>query len=236
MLALLPDRTGSAAENMATDFLLLQRVAVEHPLFRHYDWRRPAFTFGYSQKLAFIQTQLPADEPVDLCRRPTGGGLVDHRDDWTYALIVPRAHPLYEARAIESYRAVHACVADALVALGCPAELKTACEPCAPGTEPGPAGVCFTRPELHDVIHAQTGEKIAGAAQKRAKRGLLFQGSLSRTVAKIDDWDAFAATFSRLLGVALGVEATVAGWPFLEEEELSGLIEVYAGPEWNAQR
>lgn len=236
MLALLPDRTGSAAENMATDFLLLQRAAVEHPLLRHYDWRRPAFTFGYSQKLAFIQSQLPADEPVDLCRRPTGGGLVDHRDDWTYALIVPRVHPLYEARAIESYRAVHACVTDALVSLGCPAILKNECEPCAPGTGPGPAGVCFTRPELHDVIHAKTGEKIAGAAQKRAKRGLLFQGSLSRTTAKIDDWDAFAETFSRLLAAALDVEPSSAGWPFLEEEELSGLIEVYAGTEWNAQR
>jgi lipoate-protein ligase A len=236
MLALLPDRTGGAAENMATDFLLLQRAATDHPLLRHYEWRRPAFTFGYSQKLAFIQSQLPTDTPVDLCRRPTGGGLVDHRDDWTYSLIVPRAHPLYEARAIESYRAVHAAVTDALVALGCPALLKTACEPCAPGTEPGPAGVCFTRPELYDVIHARSGEKIAGAAQKRAKRGLLFQGSLWRPAAAGLDWDAFAETFSQRLATVVGGEAIASGWPFLEEEELSGLIETYSEDAWNGQR
>lgn len=236
MLAILPDRTGSAAENMATDFLLLQRAATDHPMLRHYEWRRPAFTFGYSQKLAFIQSQLPAGEPVDLCRRPTGGGLVDHRDDWTYSLIVPRAHPLYEARAIESYRTVHACVTDSLVALGCPALLKTECEPCAPGNEPGPAGVCFTRPELYDVIHAKSGEKIAGAAQKRAKRGLLFQGSLWRPTAAGIDWDAFAETFSRHLAAILGTEAKASGWPFLEEEELSGLIESYSEPAWNALR
>lgn len=235
-LALLPDRTGGAAENMATDFLLLQRAATDHPLLRHYEWHRPAFTFGYSQKLAFIQSQLPADEPVDLCRRPTGGGLVDHRDDWTYTLIVPRAHPLYAARAIESYRAVHAAVAESLAVLGCPASLKTECEPCTPETESGPAGVCFTRPELHDVINVKTGEKIAGAAQKRTKRGLLFQGSLSRRAAKIIDWDAFAETFSQRLAIAMSSEAKPSGWPFLEEEELSGLTEIYSGSEWNAQR
>ncbi|HEY0965872.1 MAG TPA: lipoate--protein ligase family protein [Opitutaceae bacterium] len=236
MLAILPDRTGGAAENMATDFLLLQRAATDHPMLRHYEWRRPAFTFGYSQKLTFIQSQLPADEPVDLCRRPTGGGLVDHRDDWTYSLIVPRTHPLYAARAIESYRAVHAGVAEALVDLGCSALLKTECEPCAPGTEPGPAGVCFKRPELYDVIHAQTGEKIAGAAQKRAKRGLLFQGSLWRPAAPNVDWDAFSAAFSQRLATILGGEAKASGWPFLEEEELSGLIENYSEPSWNALR
>lgn len=236
MLALLPDRTGGAAENMATDFLLLQRAATDHPMLRHYEWRRPAFTFGYSQKLAFIQSQLPPDEPVDLCRRPTGGGLVDHREDWTYSLIVPRAHPLYEARAIESYRAVHACVTDALVALGCPALLKTECEPCAPESESGPAGVCFTRPELFDVIHAKTGEKIAGAAQKRVKRGLLFQGSLSRPAAAGIDFNAFAETFSHRLATILGGDAQTSGWPFLEEEELSGLTETYAGSEWNGLR
>ncbi|MCU6551020.1 lipoyl protein ligase domain-containing protein, partial [Klebsiella pneumoniae] len=90
-LDLLPTRTGGAAENMATDFLLLQRYSNEtHARFRHYGWHRPAFTFGYSQKIAFVRAQLPADTPVELCRRPTGGGVVDHRDDWTYALVIPR--------------------------------------------------------------------------------------------------------------------------------------------------
>ena len=236
MLALLPDRTGGAAENMATDFLLLQRAATDHPMLRHYEWRRPAFTFGYSQKRAFIQSQLPTDAPFDLCRRPTGGGLVDHREDWTYSLIVPRAHPLYAARAIESYRAVHAAVTEALVALGCPALLKTACEPCAPGTETGPAGVCFTRPELYDVINARSGEKIAGAAQKRVKRGLLFQGSLWRPAAAGLDWDAFADAFSQRLATVIGGAATASGWPSLEEEELSVLIETYSDDAWNGQR
>ena len=94
-LETLPVRTAGAAENMAADFLLLRR----HPRpavarFRHYGWRAPAFTFGYSQRIAFVREQLAAAvagevRPPELCRRPTGGGVVDHRDDWTYALVIP---------------------------------------------------------------------------------------------------------------------------------------------------
>jgi lipoate-protein ligase A len=47
---------------MATDFLLLKRYpAAAHARFRHYGWHRPAFTFGYSQKIAWVRTQLPPD-------------------------------------------------------------------------------------------------------------------------------------------------------------------------------
>ena len=68
-LEILPTRTGGAAENMATDFLLLQRYpGAAVPRFRHYEWRAPAFTFGYGQKLAFVRAQLPPDEIFDLCR------------------------------------------------------------------------------------------------------------------------------------------------------------------------
>jgi lipoate-protein ligase A len=238
VLHLLPDRTGSAAENMALDFLLLQRYpAGAHPRFRHYGWRRPAFTFGLSQKLEFVRAQLPADGPFDLCRRPTGGGLVDHRDDWTYAFVIPRGHPLEELRASESYRLAHETLAAALVAQGVPAITKPCAEP-QPAEAPGPAGVCFQRAEVYDVVRADTGEKIAGAAQKRNKRGLLFQGSIWRPAAggAALDWDRFHADFTGRLAAALESPAEATPWPELNEDEVSGLIEQYSSPEWNAHR
>ena len=92
---LLPTRTGAAAENMALDFLLLQRYPDPAAFrFRHYEWRGPAFTFGFGQKIAWVRAQLAPEGSVDLCRRPTGGGMVDHRRDWTYALVIPREHDL----------------------------------------------------------------------------------------------------------------------------------------------
>jgi lipoate-protein ligase A len=227
-LHVLPVRTGAAAENMALDFLLLQRYPeVTAPRFRHYEWRRPAFTFGFSQKIEFVRANLPPGEHLDLCRRPTGGGIVDHRYDWTYTLVLPRGHALYDERAAQSYRVVHEGLAKALVELGQPAAVKMACEPC----EDGP-GVCFQRAELYDVVNTATGRKIAGAAQKRNKHGLLFQGSIEKGAVGAVNWDDFSARFVSALALALHAEAQEIPWPDLNEDEVTGLIEQYSTPEW----
>lgn len=235
-LEVLPTRTAGAAENMATDFLLLQRYPGTQPRFRHYDWRAPAFTFGYSQKIGFVRSQLPPGETFDLCRRPTGGGVVDHREDWTYALVIPRGHPLEEARASHSYRLIHETLAETLRAFGVPAETKP-CTPDEPGEPAGPAGVCFQRAEVYDVIHPASGAKLAGAAQKRNRHGLLFQGSLWKPATGVAvDWEEFGAALVDGLARALELSAAPTPWPEFNEDELAALTEQYASPEWNAQR
>ncbi|MCW5548262.1 MAG: lipoate--protein ligase family protein [Opitutaceae bacterium] len=227
-LHLLPDRTDSAAANMAADFLLLQRYPLPAVRFRHYGWHRPAFTFGYSQKIAFVRDRLPPGEPVELCRRPTGGGLVDHREDWTYALVIPRGHPAEELRATESYRLVHEALAAALRRQGVAAALQPA-----ETEDTAASGVCFQRAEPHDVIHRETGAKIAGAAQKRNKRGLLFQGSLWRPAVRAAvDWARFQDDLAETLAAALKAEAAPQPWPEWAEHEFEGLTEQYASPEW----
>lgn len=243
ILDVLPTRTGGAAENMAVDFLLLQRYPrAAAPRFRHYGWRGPAFTFGYSQKIAFVRASLPAlDMPPDLCRRPTGGGIVDHRDDWTYALVIPRGHPLEELRATQSYREIHETLAAALRAQGVAAVIKPCIDEAkSESGEAGPAGVCFQRAEIYDVVNERSGEKIAGAAQKRNKHGLLFQGSISRAAANAGgakvDWDKFEADFVALLATALGAEAQPTPWPDLNEDEVGGLVEQYSSSEWTEYR
>jgi lipoate-protein ligase A len=238
----LPPRTGGAAENMALDFLLLQRYPAPTALrCRHYEWRGPAFTFGFGQKAAWVRGQLPPKERFDLCRRPTGGGIVDHRNDWTYALVISREHRLWETRATESYRVVHECLAQALRELGQPAAVKTKGDQLEPGgiggleatppSSPGP-GICFERAELYDVIHERSGAKIAGAAQKRNKHGLLFQGSIWKPSVGAVDWEVFGGRFIAALAVAAGVTASSTPWPDFNEEEVTGLIEQYSLPEW----
>ena len=248
-LDILPERHGGAAENMAVDFLLLKRYPADRAAnarFRHYGWHRPAFTFGYSQKIAYVRSQLPPDLTPELCRRPTGGGVVDHRNDWTYTLVIPRAHALYDQPAPHSYRAIHAAIADALLSLGEPVELKESCDPIDPSdnntdgenctVSAGPT-VCFTRPERYDVLHSATGAKVAGAAQKRTKDGLLFQGSLARgSLSAALDWDAFRPAFVEKLSATLALPAVETSWPDFAEPELDGLIEHYSAPEWIEQR
>jgi lipoate-protein ligase A len=237
-LEILPVRSGGAAENMAVDFLLLQRFPrAAVPRFRHYGWRGPAFTFGYAQKIAAVRALLPPDTTLDLCRRPTGGGLVDHRDDWTYALVIPRGHPLEDVRATQSYREVHEALAAALQAQGVNATLKTSVD------ETEGRGICFQRAEIHDVVRADSGEKIAGAAQKRNKHGLLFQGSIWRPAAGLPaigsaetgpavDWDKFNDDFTTRLAAILGTTPEPVPWPDLNEDEVSGLTEQYSASEW----
>jgi len=251
-LHLLPDRCGGAAENMATDFLLLQRYPGEHAhaavRIRHYTWQWPSITFGFSQKYALVREQLASlnltEERLDITRRATGGGLVDHRNDWTYALVIPRGHELEARPASQSYRLVHEALAAALTRQGVPAALKLPSEACtAPklGSKKNiPASQCFERAECFDVVRSDTlnsGQaetKIAGAAQKRTKHGLLFQGSVSLAAAggEATNWDQFYSDFAQELARLLDAEIEPTGWPDFAEAELEGLIEQYSSPEW----
>lgn len=249
---LLPTRAAGAAENMAVDFLLLQRYPQPAAVrFRHYTWRGPAVTFGYGQKIAFVREQLVGQERVDLCRRPTGGGMVDHRADWTYALVIPRGHAVEEMRAADSYQRVHEALAAALRRQGVAARVKpcavtdSAGETCEGSVVSkvslhrrleagGPAGVCFQRAETFDVVHAATGAKIAGAAQKRNRQGLLFQGSVAREGAGGDavDWGQFQDDFIEALAAALSTSVQPTPWPEFNEDDVEGLTEQYSATEW----
>jgi lipoate-protein ligase A len=228
----LPFRVSDAAGNMAVDFLLLQRYPHDDAArFRHYGWRRPSSSFGYAQKLAFVRAHLPTDETLDLVRRASGGGIVDHRDDWTYALVVPRAHPLFDRPGPHIYHVVHDALAAALHACGADVVLQR--EP--PETAPG---VCFERPELDDIVRADDGRKVAGAALKRNKRGVLLQGSIARTVAGADTvaWDDLEDAVADCFARALECECARPGWPEFDPEEEEALVAQYADPEWTGLR
>jgi lipoyl(octanoyl) transferase len=158
---------GDAAVNMATDEALLEFAgAPGRPVFRSYGWAQAAATFGYFQRHADIAAWTPLRP---LLRRPTGGGLVPHAADWTYAVAVPPGHAWYALSARESYRRMHAWLRDAGARLGHATELAACCEAAGPGQ-------CFVGWEEFDLLHA--GRKIAGAAQRRNRLGLLIQGSL----------------------------------------------------------
>jgi len=128
----------------------------------------PAFTFGYAQKIAFVREQLPAGT-FDLCRRPTGGGIVPHDIDWTYSFVVPPGHEWHRLKAEESYRRIHDWIRHAFERLKVKTELAPGCKKSAPGQ-------CFVGYEKSDVLWH--GQKIAGAAQRRNQLGLLIQGSV----------------------------------------------------------
>jgi lipoyl(octanoyl) transferase len=157
----------AAARNMACDEGLLEAaLGLAQPVVRLYGWTEPAATFGYFQKYAEVE---PMTELRPLIRRPTGGGLVPHAADWTYSVIFPPTHPWYSVPAAESYQRIHQWIQAAFQKLDLQTNLSSACQKEIPGQ-------CFAGAEKFDLICK--GRKIAGAAQRRTRNGLLIQGSL----------------------------------------------------------
>lgn len=152
--------------NMAVDDWLLETA--EAPVLRIYGWSGGWGSFGYFVPSADAARSLPGLQRV---RRRTGGGIVDHREDWTYTVVVPRNEKLANLRGGDSYRFVHAALARALGRVGIAVGM-------AAGQGPVAGGECFVRPADHDLLDEE-GRKIAGAGQRRAASGLLHQGSLA---------------------------------------------------------
>jgi hypothetical protein len=158
---------GQSALNMALDQALLDHAPrLGRPVLRFYSWTEPAATFGYFQKIAEVEK---ATVLRPLVRRPTGGGLVPHDADWTYGVVFPPTHEWYQLRAEESYARVHQWIQAAFASLGTPTELAPCCRKELPGQ-------CFAGHEKFDLLWL--GRKIAGAAQRRTRTGLLIQGSV----------------------------------------------------------
>jgi len=155
------------AFNMAMDEALMEFAPeLQWPVLRFYGWTQPAASFGYSQKISEIET---VTKLRPLVRRTTGGGLVPHDADWTYSVTVPPSHPWYALRASESYERMHRWIQSAFASLDLATELAPCCRKEIPGQ-------CFAGYEKSDVL--RLGKKIAGAAQRRTKTGLLIQGSI----------------------------------------------------------
>jgi lipoyl(octanoyl) transferase len=156
----------SAALNMAVDEALLEDTAT--PILRFYRWRLPSLSFGYFGLYAEVADQ---SEEREIVRRWTGGGIVPHGDDVTYSVIIPSSHPLFVKSSSEIYAALHDAIRGALDANGVRATLANT-------AAPKVSEDCFANAVRADVM--SNGQKIAGAAHRRSRAGLLHQGSIQQ--------------------------------------------------------
>jgi lipoyl(octanoyl) transferase len=157
-------RTGPEA--MAVDEWLLETIT--SPVLRIYKWSENWASIGYFGKIAEARATF---SDVHWVRRWTGGGIVDHRADWTYTIIAPSSEPLANWRGAESYRRIHTALATALITEGITARLSS-------GAEETGATLCFENPVSHDLLDLHC-RKLAGAGQRRSRQGLLHQGSVA---------------------------------------------------------
>ena len=162
-----------AAMNMAIDeaILIAQK---EHPIptLRFYDWKTPAFSFGYFQDIvAEVDVEACRADNIELVKRMTGGGTVVHGCDLTYTLILPRYTG--EMRVSDAYQHIGECLVKAFEKLGIPAKSYSATADLSQSTQ----NICLTNPAEHDVMYND--KKLAGVSVRRNRCGVMFQGYIS---------------------------------------------------------
>ena len=169
---LLPHIIADGPTQMALDHALLDSVDSDPTcaVLRTYEWSEPTLSLGYFQTIAEAESD-SRWSGMPIVRRMSGGGALFHDRELTYALVVPRSHPL-AVRPSTLYRAVHSAIASRMRAMGIAASRR--------GEDQGSLAshpfLCFLDRDYEDVL--VEGTKIVGSAQRRRPFAVLQHGSI----------------------------------------------------------
>lgn len=166
-----PFKCETAAENMATDEFLFQKL-IDNDLgakntIRFYSWKPSAASIGTNQSLhTEIDTTFAKQNNIDVVRRITGGGAVFHdgAGEITYSVICrlgelpkPKSPIIqFEKSITQSYRSILEALGEGLRCLGVSIDAK----------------------KIHCPALLSNGKKISGNAQKISKGVLLQHGTI----------------------------------------------------------
>lgn len=166
---------------------------------------------------------------TQLVRRATGGGLVSHLEDWTFAVVLPSGHPLCEAEAMASYEAVHQALAEALRAQGQPVNLAPSL------LVPDPFSRLITVPNALSRMTSCAPMTAARslARQKRTRHGLLLEGYIWRPFLPGCDWNRFEKDFPAALGQVLNSPPVAVAEPIYDQHDHEETWARFNSVDWN---
>ena len=196
-------------------------------VLRFYEWDRPSISIGYLQDYAAGER-----EGFAVVRRPTGGGVVFHDHDLTYTVAIPAEHWICGVDREASYGHINHAVTSGLNQCNLDAGLTDATIPHSVARR---TMICFENPTRYDIVLG--GKKVAGAAQRRVREGILHQGSIHfggpLPVSRHVLIDEIAAGFRRELDVEL-TEFEPSAELFEEADKIAA--DKYATDRWNRKR
>ncbi len=163
----------TGAWNMAVDEFLFRRLTDEPvTIVRFYRWARPTVSLGFGQKTArVVDLEFCRLNGVDVVRRPTGGKLVLHDREVTYAVVSSDAE-MFTSTLGGSYQWISQGLVKGLEAFGLkPSLAGETPRDYVKGTMP-----CFSQPARNEI--ELDGRKIIGSAQKRTGNRFLQHGSI----------------------------------------------------------
>jgi lipoate-protein ligase A len=151
-------------ENMQKDYENFLRVEEGGgPFFRIYLWKKPVISLGFHQE--------PRDFPVDVVKRPTGGGALLH--GWDISFSVADAKEMWGKSPKKIYLRLMGLLKESLESLGLSLELSNY------------GGsyreyFCIFQPTFGEITYK--GKKLVACAMRMGKRGFLLHGSLFWTL------------------------------------------------------
>ncbi len=151
---------------MGHDFRLLEE-GVKSPILRVYQFVPGSVTYGH-----FIDPRKWLSD-CEMAKRPTGGGLIFHENDFSFTFALPADHPLVKLPALERYQHINRALLRAVRTL-------LPQESCHLQDEVKPDGrveeLCMANPTQYDIIYNK--KKVGGSAQRKTTRGFIHQCSL----------------------------------------------------------
>lgn len=173
----------SAKENMEADASYLSQMREDSaPILHIHKWKRPSATYGYFFSLD--QHVKKGHETFDLARRPTGGGMVFHAFDISFAVIMPLTLKGVSGNTLTNYQLVNHKVLKAIETFlqeyGAKdfSKLFSLLDEDDQKVGGERRYFCMAKPTIYDVV-LSNGQKVAGAAQRKGRHALLHQGTLS---------------------------------------------------------
>jgi len=166
----------SPAKNMAIDDAIFELIqeGKSTPLIRFYDWNPPTLSLGYHQSaMKEVDFEKLAEIGYGFVRRPTGGRLVLHKNEVTYAVIAPNDEHL-AGNVLKSYGDISLALAEGLKLLDINVEFEQ--KELSSFSQREPVNPCFNSSSKYEL--AVQGKKVVGSAQVRKNGVLLQHGSI----------------------------------------------------------
>lgn len=164
---LLPFSASDGPCNMAQDEVLLETAVVGSASLRLYAWTEPTVSLGYFQSAALRDAD-PLLAALPFVRRCSGGEMLVHQHELTYALALPPGGD-WQVRSRPWLCRMHGVIAAALAALGvvvsCPSEEKKLGDV-----------LCFLHQTPGDLLCGEA--KVVGSAQRKQRGALLQHGAI----------------------------------------------------------
>lgn len=187
-----------AVSNMRRDMELFEgfNPGTDLPVLRFYTWDRPCVTYGSGIKPGIFDG-VDFIDGVEVAKRPTGGGCVLHDADIAFGFVFP-------AGMLGGLRVSFEKLSRVFLAAFCSGlGIDGLCV--AKDVNKENRHWCFCGPDNYDLTHG--GVKLCGMAQRRKRDKHLFQGSISRRPARVEDFVKQPALWNIPVEKSVGLDA-----------------------------